>query len=644
MTSSSSALLRSAACLLLLTGSALSAPALAQNSMPPVPPPLSDVQRPGVMTLDVDATDIVHAVMSVRQSVPVSAPGPLVLRMPQWLPGNHAPRGPIAQLANLSFTANGRPLVWHRDPTDVYSFRVDVPAGVRSVDIRFDALTPTRSAEGRVVMTPAMLNVQWEQVLFYPAGYAVRAIRVRPSVTLPTGWTAAGALDGATIAGNRVRYGETNVETLVDSPLFAGAHSRRWELGHNVAMNVFADQPGQLAATPDMIANHRALVDESVTLFGARHFDRYEFLMSLTNELGDIGLEHHRSSENGFEPTLFTDWANSGYERGLLPHEFTHSWDGKHRRPARLWTADYATPMQNDLLWVYEGQTQFWGIILAARSGLMERDMVLGQWARLAAFYQAQPGRSWRSVEDTTFDPIIAARRPRSYPTQTRTEDYYNESALVWLEADALIRERSNGARGMDDFARGFFGGRDGDWGVRTYEFADVVAALNAVEPYDWATFLRTRIQTAGQPAPLAGIERGGYRLVFRDTPNSFDASRMRGTKSVDLTFSIGIGLDNEGTITSVQWGGPMFAAGATNGMKIIAVNGEAYSETRLKAAIAAAGGNGNPPITLTVRRGDRISTITPAWTGGLRYPWLERVGTGPANLDRLLEPRRALR
>jgi predicted metalloprotease with PDZ domain len=621
-------------------------PTLAQDrrSQPPVPPgTVSDAAYPGVMMLEVDATDVARGIFSIRQTIPVSRAGTITLRYPEWLPGNHAPRGRIADMAGLSFTSNGRALNWRRDPANVYAFTVTVPSGVRSIDVRFQSLSATRESEGRVVMTPAMLNLQWERAALYPAGYATRNIRVQPTVILPQGWTGVAALDGAQVNGNRIRYAATDFETLVDSPMFAGAHYRRWDLGNNVALNVVADEAQFLNATPEQIAAHSALVEETILLFGSRPFDRYEFLLALTEELGGIGLEHHRSSENSRETDYFTEWDTNGSERGLLPHELVHSWNGKYRRPARLWTPDYDVDMDGRLLWVYEGQTSYWDLVLGARSGLQSAEMVRSEWARYAATYQLQAGRAWRSIEDTTLDPVIAARRPRSFPSATRTEDYYNESSLIWLEADMVIRGATNGAKSLDDFAARFFGGRNGDYGTVTYDFDDVVAALNAVHPMDWGTWLRTRIMEPGQPVPMGGIEAGGYRLVFRDTPNVFDSERMREGKTLDLLFSLGIILNRSGEVTSILYDSPMFAEGVTNDTKIMAINGMAYSEDRLRAAITAATDR-RTPITLLVQKGDRFRTIAPNWTGGLRYPHLERTGTGPAMLDSLLLPRRIVR
>ncbi|HMO76372.1 MAG TPA: peptidase M61 [Sphingopyxis sp.] len=629
---------------------AMLSPAQAQegNSRPqPAVQPLTiplpqDRPYPGTMQLRVDATDVARGIFRVRQTIPVPRAGKFTLLYPEWLPGKHAPRGAIAEVAGFRVSAGGQPLAWTRQPTDVYAFDIDVPQGVKSIDVAFDFLSPTRGTEGRVVVTPAMMNLQWEQVSLYPAGWFTRQIPVQLEVTLPAGWTGAAALDGLKISGNRYNYAPTSYEALIDSPMFAGAHFRKWELGHNVTLNVVADAPQFLEASPDHIARHAALVAETVALFGFRPFDRYEFLLALTDELGGIGLEHHRSSENSRRPDYFTKWDDNDSNRGLLPHELVHSWNGKYRRPAKLWTPDFRTPMQDNLLWVYEGQTAYWDLVLAGRSGMQSREMILAEWATNAGFYSVQPGRGWRSVEDTTLDPIVAARKPRAFPSATRTEDYYNEGALVWLEADMLIRNITDNAKSLDDFARIFFAGREGDWGQSTYEFADIVAALNAVQPHDWAKFLRERMQAPGRPAPTAGIEAAGYRLVWRDAPNAFDRDRMAQARSADLTHSLGLTIDREGVVTSVLWDGPAFRADIVNGAKIVAVDGLNYSRERVEAAIRAAT-DGRTPVKLLVERGGRWRNVEIDYRGGLRWPHLGRVANAPDRFDSLFTARRPL-
>ncbi|WP_428631076.1 M61 family metallopeptidase [Sphingopyxis sp.] len=618
------------------------------NSRPqPVVQPLTiplpaDKPYPGTMQLKVDATDVARGIFHVRQTIPVAKAGKLTLLYPEWLPGKHAPRGAIAEVAGFKASAGGKALSWTRQPTDVYAFDIDVPTGTKSIEVAFDFLSPTRTAEGRVVVTPAMMNLQWEQVSLYPAGYFTRQIPVQLEVTLPDGWTGAAALDGLKVAGNRYSFAPTNYEILVDSPMFAGKYFRKWSLGQNVTLNVVADEAKYLEARPDHIARHAALVSEAVALFGVRHFDRYEFLLALTDELGGIGLEHHRSSENSRNADYFTKWDDNDSERGLLPHELTHSWNGKYRRPDKLWTPDFRTPMQDNLLWVYEGQTSYWDLVLAGRSGMQSKDMILSEWATNAGYYSAQAGRAWRSVEDTTLDPVMAGRKPKPYPSWSRGEDYYNEGSLTWLEADLLIRQATNDAKSLDDFARAFFGGREGDWGQDTYDFDDVVAALNAVHPYDWAGFLRQRLQTPGQAAPVAGIERAGYRLVWRDTPNVYDRDRMAQAKNYDLTHSLGLTIDKDAVATGILWDSPAFKTDIVNGTKIIAVDGTSYSKERLEAAVRAAT-DGKTPVRLLVERGGRYRQIDIAYHGGLRWPHLEKTGSGPDWFDRLLAPKRRL-
>lgn len=602
----------------------------------------ADKPYPGLMQLKVDARDFVRGIFHVRQTIPVAKSGKLTLLYPEWLPGKHAPRGAIAEVAAFQASAGGKALSWTRQPTDVYAFDIDVPSGVKSIEVAFDFLSPTRTSEGRVVATPAMMNLQWEQVSLYPAGYFTRQIPVQLEVTLPDGWTGATALDGLKVSGNRYSYAPTNYEVLVDSPMFAGKYFRKWDLGQKVTLNVVADDAKYLEASPDHIARHAALVSEAVALFGTRHFDRYEFLLALTDELGGIGLEHHRSSENSRNPDYFTKWNDNDSERGLLPHELIHSWNGKYRRPDKLWTPDFRTPMQGNLLWVYEGQTSYWDLILAGRSGMQSKEMILAEWATNAGFYSVQAGRAWRSVEDTTLDPVIAGRKARAFPSATRTEDYYNEGSLMWLEADMLIRSSTRDAKSLDDFARAFFGGREGDWGQDSYNFDDVVAALNAVHPYDWAKFLRERMQMPGRPAPVGGIEAAGYRLVWRDAPNAYDRDRMAQAKNADLTHSLGMTIDKDGVAGSILWDGPAFRADIINGTKVVAVDGVSYSRERIEAAIRAAA-DGKTPVRLIVERGGRYRNIDIDYHGGLRWPHLEKTGSGPDWFDRLLAPRRAL-
>ncbi len=646
-------------CLALLLPLAASAQPIARSAPQAVPlvnniPAAQDIAYPGgPITLDIDASDTVRAVYRVTETIPVAAgTANLVLMLPRWLPGNHSPSGTMDQLVDVHFFAGGKPLAWRRDPAEVFAFHLDLPAGAREIVAKFIHTSPLQSAEGRISMTAEMLNLQWDRMSLYPAGYYVRQIRVKPRVTFPAGWGVATALDGRVQSGATIDWAETDYATLVDSPVFAGVNFKRFELGHNVALNVVADKPANLVIAPEHLATYSALVDEALLTFGGRHFDHYDFLLGLTDRMGGIGLEHHRSSENTMGPDAFTKWADRDFDRNVLPHELTHSWNGKFRRPAKLWTADYREPMQDNLLWVYEGQTQFWGLVLAARSGVQSKDMVLGEIANFAGLFTQWPGRGWRSVEDTTADPIIAMRRPKPFPSLDRNEDYYTEGALVWLEADQIIRAGTDGHKGLDDFARAFFGlnagnGRDGDWGEATYDRADVIAALNSVYPHDWDSFIRSRIETPDQPAPLTGIDSAGYRLVFKEQPNPYDKARMDDGKHLSLYHSLGIVIDKDNKVSGCRWDSAAFNAGVVSGAKVIAVNGVVYDQDTIRAAITAAK-HGGPadakPIELVIQRGDRVQTVRLDYHDGLRWPWLERAAAGkqPAPLDLLLAPRRA--
>lgn len=624
---------------------------LANGRSAPAAVPLSqtvpdavDTPYPGVITLDIDASDLARAAYRVTETIPVAAgTTKLTLLYPEWLPGNHSPRGPLAELVDVRFFSGGQPLVWVRDPVEVNAFHVTLPAGSREVVAKFIHTSPLQSSEGRITITQEMLNLQWEKMSLYPAGHYVRQIRVKPTVTFPAGWQIASALDGKAAAGARTTWAETDYETLVDSPVFAGKHFRRWDLGQNVALNVVADKPESLEAKPEHIDAHRALVSEARLAFGANHFDHYDFLLALTDRMGGIGLEHHRSSENQLEPTAFTEWDKNEWDRGLLPHEYGHSWSGKFRRPARLWTPDYRQPMQGDLLWAYEGQDQFWGLVLAARSGLQGKDMVLGQLANWAGGFSEQPGRGWRSVEDTGSDPIFGNRKPKPFSSLARNEDYYTEGALVWLEADQIIRAGTGGAKSIDDFAKLFFGMRDGDYGQIAFEVDEISTKLNQVYAYDWATFLHTKLATPGQPAPVGGIEKGGYRLTFKDEPNPYDKARMADSKALSLYHSLGIVIDKDGKVTGTRWDSPAFNAGVVNGAKILAVNGETYDQDGIKKAITAAKDANAKPVELLIQRGTHFQTVSIAYRGGLRWPWLERTAPGkaPTGLDLLLTPKR---
>lgn len=599
-------------------------------------PDAVDTPYPGTIKLVVDATDTERGIFRVKETIPVAKAGPMALLFPKWLPGAHSPRGEIEKLAGLVIKANGRILPWTRDPVDVFAFHIDVPSGARQLDLEFQFLSATKPDQGRIAVTPTMISLQPNSVSLYPAGYYTRQIPIQMTATFPTGWTAAGAVP-AKASGSTYTYDTTNYEILVDSPILAGKYGKVFPLSPRVNLNVFADNAAELNAKPEQIAAHSRLVDQAVKTFGAQHYDHYEFLLSISDQLGGIGLEHHRSSENGVGLGYFTEWDSGPGRRNLLPHEFTHSWDGKFRRGADLWTPDYRTPMRDSLLWVYEGQTQFWGYVLQARAGLVSKQDTLDQYASILAIYDTAPARQWRNLLDTTNDPIISSRKPKGWTSWQRSEDYYNEGLMVWMEVDAMLRQKSNGAKSIDDFAQAFFGIRNGDWGEVTYSFDDVAATLNKIVPYDWATFLRERITETGKPAPIQGFAMNGYKLVYTDQPTPTFKQGEKG--STNVSYSLGMIVSNSGEVTSSIWDSPAFKAGIDVGTQIQAVNGESYSGDRLKAAIIAAK-NPATPVKLVIKNQDRFRDVTLNYTGGPRYPRLEKVGTGETGLDRLLTAR----
>jgi predicted metalloprotease with PDZ domain len=460
-------------------------------------------------------------------------------------------------------------------------------------------------------------------------------------VRLPEGWKFATALEVKSQNGNEVQFRETTLNTLLDSPLYAGVNYKRLDLStgdHNhVYLDLFADKPADLEVTQEEEQYHRNLVTEAEKLFNSQHYDHYDFLFSLSDTVGGEGLEHHQSSEDGTRANYFADWAAGVAGRDLLAHEYTHSWNGKFRRPADLWTPNYNVPMRGDLLWVYEGMTQYWGCVLTARSGLRTAEQTRDVIAHTAAYFDINSGRTWRPLIDTTNQPIVGRYSQEPWASWQRSYDYYDESLLIWLEADTKIRELSNDKKSLDDFAKLFFGIDNGSYITRTYTLDDVVATLTKVQAFDWEGFLRTRVYDLDPEAPKGGITNGGYKIVYNDDMPEW-VKHMDTSRGVGFWSSLGFVVKPEGDIQEVLWNSPAFKAGLTSGMQLQGVNDQKFTIDGLREVIKSAEKN-KEPIKLLLKRGDDFVTINVDYHDGLRYPHLERLESVPDRLDAILAP-----
>ena len=617
---------------------ALFAPLWVRAAEIPVP-----VDRPylGRIDLEVDATNVGQKIFKVHERIPVK-PGHLVLLYPQWRLGVHAPAdSALSQLAGLEVHADQQRIEWRRDPVNVWAFHLDVPKGATTLEVDFDFLSPVESNQGAILATREMVAIHWESLLLYPAGVYAHAVFVQAGVRFPEGWQFAGALQ--TTEPGRARFMPVNLEELIDSPIYAGRYFRRVDLDPGAKVPVYldmvADNAASLEGSPAQIEAHRALVRQAYKLFGSRHYDHYDFLMALSDEFGFSGLEHHQSGENGVRSNYFSDWDHQqAWRTGLVSHEYTHSWDGKFRRPADQLTANLNLPMRDSLLWVYEGATSYWGHVLGARSGLVETSQMREALAATAALYDHRVGRAWRNLQDTTNEPVINRRRPLGWMSWQRAEDYYSEGELIWLDADTQIRELSGEKKSLDDFARLFFGVADGRHTPLAYTFQDVVNALNAVQPFDWATFLRARLDGHGPGAPLDGVTRSGWRLVYDEQPTQFSKDVESYRKVNDFSYSLGFSLDADARISDVVWEGVAFRAGLSQGYVLLAVNGRAYKPELLKAAIVTAKTD-SQPIELLLKHGDRFTTTQLEYHEGPRYPRLQRIDGTVDRLEAIFKP-----
>ena len=606
-------------------------------------PLLCSVAQP--IQLFVDLTDAPRNIYHSRLTIPAK-PGPLTLVYPKWIPGNHRPAGPIASVTGIKMEAGGQRLAWERDPVDMYAFHVVVPAGANQLQVSLDTITNDGSAGASgPSATSNVLDLNWNQVVLYPQGASSDEVQVAPSIQLPLGWKFATAL---TPEGHDLKYHELNtfkavsLTTLVDSPLIAGAHYRKIELtqpGETPAhvIDMVSESEAGLAMTPADEAAYRKLVAETGALFGARHYLEYHFLLTLSDDAGHHGVEHHQSSDNSVGERTLNDSDLHLTEAGLLPHEFAHSWNGKYRRPAGLATRNYQEPMVGDLLWVYEGLTEYLGEVLTARSGLWAPEQFRESVAATAAMLDHRAGRTWRPLEDTARSVQILRLQGPEWQSWRRGLDYYPEGGMIWLEADTIIRQATHGQKSLDDFCRLFHGGESGPPKVVPYTFDDVVHGLNQVAPYDWARLLSARVSLTKTALPVDSIERDGWRLVYDDRPSLFIHAGEETGKYVDASYSLGFVVKRDGEFKDVIYGSPAYAAGIGPGMKLVAVNGRAWSKEILRDALGESK-DSKQSIELLVENAKFFKTYSIAYHDGIRNPHLERT-QGTDVLGDILKP-----
>jgi predicted metalloprotease with PDZ domain len=587
------------------------------------------------ITIRVDATEAPTNVLHAHLSIPAS-PGPLTLFYPKWIPGEHGPTGPIVGLSGLRFSANGSPIAWQRDPVEMYEFHVDVPTGASAIEVDLDYLLPppgTNFTSGASA-SPRLAVLSWNTVLLYPQAASSDALQYEPTLRIPAGWKYATELETLS-AGGDIRFETVSLTTLIDSPVQMGANLKKIDIPNGTGLRHTIDLASENAfalETPsDFATRYSRLVDETSALFGANHYRHYDWLFTLSDQVAHFGLEHHESSDDRTNENVITDEEARKWVSTLLAHEFVHSWNGKYRRPAGLAVSNYEKPMTGELLWVYEGLTTYLGELLPYRSGLLTAVEYRDQVAANAAEMTQHVGRTWRPLIDTAVAAQVLYGSGNAGVSQRRSVDFYPEGSLLWLDVDMTIRSRTAGKRSLDDFCRAFFGGSSGHPEMRPYTFDDLVNALNSVTEHDWRAFLNQRLTSTSPTPPLGGIENAGWRLVYNDQPNLAIQHYEHASKSIDLNDSLGFTVKDTGSIGDVIPNSPAARAGIVAGSRIIAINGRKFSNDALRDVVKASPSS-TTPIDLIVEAGEFYTTARIAYTGGIRYPHLERV-TGKSDL-----------
>jgi predicted metalloprotease with PDZ domain len=603
------------------------------------------------ISLFVDATETPRKIFHARITIPAQ-PGTLTLYYPKWIPGEHGPTGPIQDLAGLKFTANGQNLTWRRDLLDGWTFHVEVPAGVTSVEASLDFISPAGQEgiyTGGATATDRMGVINWNTMLLYPAGWTSDELTYEATLKLPTGWKFGTSLSvsgetGDDLKGQRqIAFKPVSLTMLIDGPVITGQYLKVVPLNPGqmppVEMDVAADSAAALDAPADVWEHYKNLVTQAGALFGAQHYRDYHFLFSLSDHVAHFGLEHHESNDSRLGERALVDPDGRLLGSGLLSHEYMHSWNGKYRRPADLATPDYEKPMQTDLLWVYEGLTTYLGEILTGRDGERSPEQFRDALAYTAAVLDHRPGRTWRNLQDTADGVPAMQDAPRQWESWRRGLDYYEEDELNWLWADTIIRQQTHGQKTLDDFCRIFHGPPSSPPQVKTYIFQDIVSTLNQVAPYDWRGFWSERLSNHGPGAPLGGIEGSGWKLVYDDARSEIVRAREGDRNTVNAAYSIGLWLNREGVITDTVEGMPAPLAGIGPGMKVIAVNGKKFTPDVLRDALRNGKGRSDT-FDLLVENTGYYKTFALDYHGGEKYPHLVRDEAKADVLSDIIKPR----
>jgi predicted metalloprotease with PDZ domain len=581
------------------------------------------------ITLSVDASEAPRKMFHAQLRIPAK-PGSLTLYYPKWIPGEHGPTGPITDLTGLKFTAGGKTLKWRRDLLDGFTFHVEVPPGESEVTANLDYSSPASFEPGYsagLSATEKLYIVSWNTLLLYPAGYGSDQLTYSASLKLPAGWEFGTSLRVSTQSGSDIHFAPVSLTMLVDGPVLAGEYLKVVPLSTEnppAELDVAADSAAALDAPPEVWEHYRNLVKQAGLMFGARHYRDYHFLFTLSDHVAHFGLEHHESNDSRVEERALIEEDSRKDTAGLLPHEYVHSWNGKYRRPADLATPDFEQPMQTDLLWVYEGLTSYLGDVLSARSGERTPSLARDALAQMAAELDHRSGRVWRNLQDTADGVPSMQDAPHAWSDYRRPLDYYDEDVLNWLWADVIIRQQTKGAKSMDDFCKLFHGAPSGPPMVKTYNFDDIVNALNQIASYDWRGFWTERLTNHGPSGPLGGLAGSGWTLVYDEFPSELDRAQGADGKSANARYSLGLLLGNDGVVKDTIEGMIAAKAGIGPGMKIVAVNGRRITSDVWRDAIRASK-TSSSPIEVIVENTDYFRVVKLDYHGGEKYPHLVR-------------------